>query len=98
LVGLRGAVQAFREGRSYFDVDADGDADGYLGRCLDYLRQVALCRADDELEVGSFESGFRRECRDSSWLYDVTACGEGGCPGKPFFRDEEEMTSNGLDE
>lgn len=96
LVGLRGALQAFREGQSYLHVDVDGvgdiygDVDGYLGRCLDYLRQFALCRADDELEVARFKGGFsmRRECRDSSWLYDVTACGEGGCPGKPFYQGE----------
>jgi hypothetical protein len=105
LGGLRSAVQTLRDGHLYLDVDVDvrgvgdyADVDGYLGGCLDYLRQVALCHADDNLELAGGLDGGRRQCRDSSWLYDVTACGETGCPGKPFYRDDEELGRLRLEE
>ncbi|KAF2735768.1 hypothetical protein EJ04DRAFT_563092 [Polyplosphaeria fusca] len=70
--------------------------------CLEYLRERVECWADDGLEVGRIVGGGwvfgggvgeGSECRNETreWLYEVTACGEGGCKGKAFYHSEEEM-------
>ncbi|KAF2277879.1 uncharacterized protein EI97DRAFT_431963 [Westerdykella ornata] len=98
LAKLRSVVQALQEGRPHALVDV-GEHHGYWPHCWDYLRQVILCNADDSLEVGEVEDGrwvtkgfgSARVCRESSWLFEVTGCGEGGCPGKAFYHEKGEM-------
>lgn len=65
---------------------------GSWEQCFDYLRQMALCNADDTAETSEIHDGKwligrfgnERQCKDPAWLYSVTDCGEGGCQGKPF--------------
>lgn len=78
------------------------DHDGLEGpqawkHCFDYLRQTVMCNADDTVEASenkygewkTFGYGSKRQCRNSSWLYDVTKCGEKGCEDGPFHHKEE---------
>jgi hypothetical protein len=105
LAKLRNVIQALQEGNLYDDVDV-AEHHGYWPHCLDYLRQTILCNADDSLEKGEVvdgrwvTSGFGapKECRDSSWLYDVTGCGESGCPGKLFYLGDEALRKVHMEE
>ncbi|KAF2112023.1 hypothetical protein BDV96DRAFT_649388 [Lophiotrema nucula] len=94
---LRSVIQALQNGDKQHE--DGGELHGYWPHCFDYLRQTILCNADDSVEVSEVrdgnwvDKGFDsvKECRDQTWLYEVTACGERGCEGKSFYHTEEEM-------
>ncbi|ORY16538.1 hypothetical protein BCR34DRAFT_556800 [Clohesyomyces aquaticus] len=66
---LRSEIKSLRDGEVG---RGNGDTDSV--DCLEYLRQVVLCDADDTLEV---DGGLRgeRECRDAAWLFNVSSSG-----------------------
>ena len=92
LAGLRSAIQEAEES------DGMGEKK-HRGLCLDYLRQIILCNADDSIEISGIAGnqfvskafGSRRVCRDAAWLYDVTSCGVLGCKGRGFYHSADEI-------
>lgn len=106
LAKLRSVIQALQDGIREKDIVDVGEHHGYWPHCFDYLRQVILCNADDSVESSEvFEgrwvsSGFgdTKECRDASWLYDITNCGEGGCAGKAFYHSPEQLNKIHMEE
>jgi hypothetical protein len=95
---LRSGIQAHENNHDNHEFDVGSHREDWL-QCFDYLRQVFECNADDSVEVSDIVQGrwvtngfgSPKECRNKSWLYDVTSCGEGGCPRKPFHWGEREM-------
>lgn len=100
LAALRSVVQALEKGEEFPNVSGKVHQGDWL-HCLDYLRQVIQCNADDTIEISKLVNGKwvndgfggQRQCRDSTWLYDITKCGEGGCEGRPFYWEEQIMES-----
>ncbi|KAF2802826.1 uncharacterized protein BDZ99DRAFT_527257 [Mytilinidion resinicola] len=73
---------------------------GHWPHCFDYMKQVIECYADDSIETSFIDvdwytfDGYHtpgRQCRNKDWLYEVTECGQGGCPGKEFAHTEAEV-------
>jgi Mycotoxin biosynthesis protein UstYa len=95
LAGLRSAIQQLQDGKEIgYDIESDvSDHAGHWPHCLDYLRQVLLCYADGTVETSEEVDGqwrisgydVPRLCGDSRALYEVTACGEGGCEGGRYY-------------
>ncbi|TKA68959.1 hypothetical protein B0A49_11730 [Cryomyces minteri] len=79
------------------------------GKKIGYSEQtdIILCNADDTIETSHLDDGgqwtisgygVKRQCRNNSRLYDLTACGEDGCPGKRYYyTDKKKSDKRGQD-
>ncbi|TKA77155.1 hypothetical protein B0A49_03642 [Cryomyces minteri] len=92
LMGIRSAIQQLQAGKKI----------GYSEQT-----DIILCNADDTIETSHLDDGgqwtisgygVKRQCRNNKRLYDLTACGEDGCPGKRYYyTDKKKSDKRGQD-